>query len=282
MKVLVLGAGGQLGQELAEYCATQRDDVVALTHHDLDITNRVEVNESLTRLRPDVVVNCAAWTAVDACESDPLRAHAVNAQGPLWVAEATGSIKAHLVHVSTDYVFSGESSTPYVEDDATAPINVYGVSKAAGEVAVLANGHGTTVVRTSWLCGKHGTNIVKTVLGLAAKGDTMRFVDDQWGAPSFAQDLAPLIRSLARERTSGIIHATNDGVLTWFAFVQAILRTAGLDPNLVESITSDELTPPRPARRPRHSVLANTRIGIRGTSLLPPYESSLRSLIDHL
>ena len=161
------------------------------------------------------MVHGAAWTAVDACEADPARALAANALAVRWVAEACHRTGAHLVHVSTDYVFDGALDRPYHEWDATNPQSVYGSSKRAGEIEALALGPGATVVRTSWVCGEHGANMVKTILRLAAAGDAtpgrLAFVDDQRGHPTFTADLAPLLVRLAVDRRSGIVHATNQG-----------------------------------------------------------------------
>jgi len=279
VRVLVTGSGGQLGTEVVSHLEAEGDTVVALTHGELDVTDRAAVFAAVAALRPDTIINCAAWTAVDACESNPERALLVNANAPQWLAEAAAGAGSHLVHLSTDYVFSGDTETPYTEDDLPSPINVYGESKLAGETAVLQYAPMATLVRTSWVCGAYGNNVVKTVLGAVAAGTRLRFVDDQWGSPTFTHDLAPLLRRVAAERVSGVLHASNAGVLTWYSFVRSILAAAGHDPALVEPIATTDLDPPRPARRPRFSALANTRLAPFGTSLLPHFESSLHHLV---
>ncbi len=210
MKVLVTGAGGQLGHDVVAACASAGDDVVATGRSELDVTVRSDVASAVAAIRPDVVMHCAAWTAVDDCESDPDRAFAANADAVRWVREASELVGAHLLTVSTDYVFDGTLDRPYHERDATNPLSVYGRSKLAGERAA---GPDATVVRTSWVCGEHGSNMVRTVLWLAAERDTLSFVDDQRGCPTFTADLAPMLRRLAVERRSGIHHVTNQGAV---------------------------------------------------------------------
>lgn len=279
VRVLVTGAHGQLGTEVVTHCESEGDLVYALAHGDLDITDRVAVLEAVAAVRPDAIINCAAWTAVDACESDRARSFAVNADAPVWLADAALACRAHLVHLSTDYVFSGETEVPYAEDDIPAPINVYGESKRAGESGLLQHPASTAIVRTSWLCGAHGGNVVKTVMTAAAAGASLRFVDDQWGSPTFTADLAPLLRQIAVDRFPGLVHATNEGVLTWFRFARSILEAAGHDPDMVQPISTQELVPPRAARRPRFSALANTKRSPIGSSLLPHFEPSLHRLV---
>ena len=180
------------------------------------------------------MIHCAAWTAVDACESDPERAEAINGLAVRWVAEACDEVGAHLVHISTDYVFDGRLNRPYHEFDRPNPLGVYGSSKLAGEREALVLGGSATVVRTSWVCGEHGSNMVGTILRLLADGDDtpgrLAFVDDQRGCPTFTADLAPMLRRLALERRGGVHHVTNQGAVTWFEFAQAVADAAGRDP----------------------------------------------------
>lgn len=257
MRVLVTGAGGQLGTDLVQHCAEQGDEVAAHARATLDVTDRDAVRAALHAVMPDVVVHCAAWTAVDACEADEERAFAQNALAVRWVAEACASTGAHLVHVSTDYVFDGTLDRPYREHDETAPRSVYGASKRAGELEALALGTGAAVVRTSWVCGRHGSNMVKTIVRLARERPELAFVDDQIGHPTFTHDLAPVLRRLGLERVGGVVHATNSGVVSWHGFAQAVVTAMGLDPEMVRPISTSELQPPRPAARPANSVLEN-------------------------
>jgi dTDP-4-dehydrorhamnose reductase len=279
VKVLVTGAGGQLGHDVAAVCAAAGDDVIAATHSSLDVGDRDAAYQAVMELSPDVVVNCAAWTAVDACESDLDKAYRINSLGVRWLADASHRAGAHLCTVSTDYVFDGSKDSAYVEWDATNPQSVYGRSKLGGELEVAAHAPGSTVVRTSWVCGEHGHNMVKTVLGLADR-PALAFVDDQRGCPSFTADLAVAIRQLVVSRIPGTFHVTNQGEVSWYEFVQAILEVAGHDPGKVRPIKTVDLDPPRPAPRPANSVLDNAALRLAGLPLLPPYRESLEKLVS--
>jgi dTDP-4-dehydrorhamnose reductase len=285
-RVLVVGAGGQLGHDVMVITGAAGDDVLGLTRGDLDITDRRAVLEAATTWRPDIVVNCAAWTAVDACESDPERAQATNGLAVRWVAEACDGVGAHLIQLSTDYVFDGSLSRPYHEWDRPNPLGVYGSSKLAGEREALVLGAAATVVRTSWVCGVHGTNIVRTILGLLAGGDDtpgrLAFVDDQWGCPTFTADLAPMLRRLALERRGGVHHVTNQGAVSWFQFAQAVVAAAGRDPQVVRPIATAELDPPRPAPRPVNSVLDNAALRAAGIPALRDFHEPLIELVTAL
>src|SRR5690606_19469373 len=195
-------------------------------------------------------------------ESDPERAFTVNALAVRWLREACDHVGAHLAHVSTDYVFDGALNRPYHEWDRPNPQSVYGRSKLAGEREA---GQSATVVRTSWVCGEHGNNMVRTVLRLLDDGHrTLRFVDDQRGCPTFTADLAPLLRRLAVDRRTGVHHVTNQGAVSWYELVREIVAVAGRDPGMVEPITTDKLDPPRPAPRPANSVLDNAVLRAAG------------------
>jgi dTDP-4-dehydrorhamnose reductase len=281
VKVLITGAGGQLGRDLHLHCESRGDEVVAATHAALDVGDRDAVYQVITGVEPDVVLHAAAWTAVDACESDPDRAWRVNALGARWVADASRRVGAHLCFVSTDYVFDGTKAGPYVEWDRADPQSAYGRSKWGGEQEVAAHAPGASVVRTSWVCGEHGHNVVKTVLGLADRPE-LAFVDDQRGCPSFTADLAVGIRRLVAARVPGLFHMTNQGAVSWYEFVRSVLEAAGHDPGKVRPITTDQLDPPRPAPRPANSVLDNAALRLAGLPLLPPYRESLDRLVARL
>lgn len=281
MRVLITGAGGQLGTDLARHCQGAGDDVVALDRAALDVTDRLAVDEALDTHRPDVVFNAAAWTAVDACENDPARAFRDNTLAVRWIADASRRRGAHLVHVSTDYVFDGTKAGPYHEWDEPAPTSVYGASKLAGEREAQAAAPGCAVVRTSWVMGVHGSNMLKTVLSLRERTD-LAFVDDQRGCPSFTADLAVGLRALAAERVPGTFHLTNQGDVSWYELVREILEAVGADPDNVRPISTAELDPPRPAARPANSVLDG--LAWRWSSLppMPHYRESLRVALAEL
>lgn len=278
MRTLVTGAAGQLGQDLVRACTAAGDEVIACTSSDLDLGDRDSVAQAITATAPDVVVNAGAWTAVDDCEADPDRAWRINALGVRWVTDAARRAGAHVVHVSTDYVFDGTKPTPYLEWDEPNPQSVYGRSKLGGEREVDP---AHTVVRTSWVCGAHGRNVVRTVLGLVDRPE-LAFVDDQRGCPTFTADLAPAIRRLAVHRLPGTYHVTNQGATTWYGFVRDILELAGADPGKVRPISTAELDPPRPAPRPASSVLDNAALRLGGLPLLPHYRESLERLLVDL
>ena len=282
MRVLVTGAGGQLGTDLVAHCVENGDEVAAHGRDSLDVTDRDAVRAAVHAARPDVVVHCAAWTAVDACESDEARAFTQNALAVRWVAEACADTGAHLVHVSTDYVFDGALDRPYREHDLTGPRSVYGASKLAGEAEALALGTSAAVVRTSWVCGRNGSNMVKTIMRLAAERPELTFVDDQIGHPTFTHDLAPVLRRLGRDRVGGIVHATNSGVVSWCGFARAVVEAMGLDPAMVRPISTAELQPPRPAVRPANSVLENGVLAALGWAPLRHFGEPLAETVAAL
>ncbi|HEX5366646.1 MAG TPA: dTDP-4-dehydrorhamnose reductase [Acidimicrobiales bacterium] len=281
MRVLVTGAAGQLGRDLQAHCGAAGDEVVATTRATLDLADRDAVYQAITTVRPDVVLHAGAWTAVDACEGDPDTAYRVNALGTRWVADASRRVGAHLVAISTDYVFDGTKDGPYLEWDRPNPRSVYGRSKWGGEREVAAHAPGAAVVRTSWVCGEHGRNMVTTVLGLADRPE-LAFVDDQRGHPTFTADLAVGLRRLAVARLPGLFHMTNQGAVSWYELVREILEAAGRDPAKVRPIRTAELDPPRPAPRPANSVLDNAALRLAGLPLLPHHRESLDRLVARL
>lgn len=299
VRLLVTGAGGQLGRDLVALLSGSAPpgsarpsevhtagrrlglpacgcEVSAADHGALDVADRDQVAAAFEELRPHVVIHCAAWTEVDACEGDPDRAFAVNAVGTRHVSEAARRHRSHVVYLSTDYVFDGRSDRPYSERDRPNPQSVYGRSKLGGELEL---GPSATVVRTSWVSGYHGRNMVRTVLRLAAEGGSMRFVDDQRGSPTFTADLAGAVAVLALERLPGIFHLTNQGATTWFGLARAVVEAIGGDPARVEPIATTDLTPPRPAPRPANSVLDNGAWREAGGDPLPPWEDGLARLV---
>jgi dTDP-4-dehydrorhamnose reductase len=274
-RVLITGASGQLGRELV---ATFADlEVTGCGHADFDIADRSAVLAAMHAARPDIVVHAAAWTDVDGCEAVPDRAFAVNTMASRHVAEGARRIGAHVVLLSTDYVFDGTKEGPYQEWDDPSPLSVYGRSKRAAELALDP---GSTVVRTSWVFGRHGSNMVKTVLRLASTPGELRFVDDQLGCPTAATDLAAVIRELAVARRPGTFHVTNQGATTWFQLARDILAAAGDDPSRVVGISSAELA--RPAPRPRNSVLDNAALRLSGIAQPTDHHAPLELLVKEL
>jgi dTDP-4-dehydrorhamnose reductase len=277
MRVLVTGANGQLGRDLVE--AFDGVELVAVDHGRLDVADRDATLQLLGAAAPDVVVHAAAWTDVDGCEADRDRAMRVNALGTRHVAEGARLVGARVVYVSTDYVFDGTAPAPYTEWDTPNPVSVYGRSKLGGERELDPS---ATIVRTSWLCGRHGTNIVKTVLRLDEQGDELRFVEDQRGYPTFTTDLAAMIRRLTVARLPGLFHVTNQGPTTWYQFARDVLAAAGRDPDKVRPIATADLVPPRAAPRPANSLLDNAALRLQGVPLLADHHEPLERLVKEL
>ena len=299
MRILITGADGQLGRDLLDALSGRvpvggrrcsllapegplpglDHELLATDIGTMRLEDRDAVQHVVRAFRPDLVLHGGAFTAVDACESEVDLAYAVNAVGTRHVAEAAVAVNAHLLYVSTDYVFDGRSERPYREWDAPNPLSVYGASKLAGERECPP---GSTIVRTSWVCGAHGANMVKTALRLAEGTGTLRFVDDQHGSPTFTADLAAAIVTLGTDRRPGVFHVTNVGTTTWWGFVRATLEAAGADPGRVQSISTPELDPPRPAPRPANSVLDNMALRLSGLPPLPDWEDGLVRLVNAL
>ncbi len=272
-KIVVVGAKGMLGQDIV----TRLEDVCPVTGIDvesIDITDLERTRAVLTGLAPSVVINCAAYTDVDRCESEPKAAFAVNAQGAENLAKVCTELKAQLVHFSTDYVFPGTGEKPLGEDDPTSPVNVYGESKRKGELAVLDNGPGHLIIRTAWLFGTRGKNFVRTMLTLAAERDELKVVSDQHGSPTYTVDLAEATRALIQKGASGIVHVTNSGQCSWYDFAREIFRQAGKDHIRVIPVATDEF--PRPAKRPGMSILDKSRLVSLVGQQLPDWKDALR------
>jgi dTDP-4-dehydrorhamnose reductase len=273
-RYLVSGAGGMLGADLRLMLADR--DVTALARSDLDITDASAVRDAVAG--HDVVINAAAYTKVDDAESDEAAAFAVNARGAGNLADASATIGARFVQVSTDYVFDGTASSPYSEDTPRAPLGAYGRSKAAGEELVLRHPH-VYLVRTAWLYGEHGPNFARTMLRLAAERDTVAVVTDQVGQPTWSRDLAAaIVRLLDAEAPFGIYHGTNSGQASWFEFARAIFEDSGLDSDRVRPIDSAAFE--RPAPRPAYSVLGHAAWGAAGLPAPRPWREALRAALD--
>lgn len=258
---LVTGAAGMLGTDLVDLLRRRGAQVTALGRHDLDVTDEAQVTELVRDV--DVVVNCAAWTAVDDAEAREDEAFVLNAVAPQLLARAARVAGARMVHISTDYVFAGTAPRPYVESAPLAPRSAYGRTKAAGEWAVRAEAPDHLIVRTAWLYGAHGSCFPKTMARLAAERDELAVVADQVGQPTWTADLADLVvRLVDAGAPAGTYHGTSSGEVSWHGFTQEIVRTLGRDPGMVGETTSEAF--PRPAPRPAYSVLGHEALLLAG------------------
>ncbi len=286
--ILLTGAGGQVAWEIERRAAAARLSVKALSKLELDITDNKAVHSVVAATGPQIVINAAAYTAVDKAETDKERAFAVNRDGPGHLAAICAAREIPLVHISTDYVFDGAAKDPYMEEDFTAPIGIYGDSKLAGEAAVRAFLDRHVIVRTAWVYGEHGHNFVKTMLRLGRERDVLRVVDDQRGSPTFAADLADALIVLARrligetlpEEAYGTFHYTGGGAVSWHGFAEKIFDLAARDLGRrpkVEPITTAEY--PTPAKRPANSVLDCSKIGRIHGIMQRPWEDALKEML---
>jgi dTDP-4-dehydrorhamnose reductase len=277
VRILVTGASGQLGRAVVQSLGNVRGrDIIAAGHAALDVGDRDAVLGAITALEPDVVIHTAAWTDVDGCESDADRAFRANALGTRHVADGARRIGAHVVALSTDYVFDGETDRPYVEWDDCNPLSVYGRSKRAGELEIDP---GSTIVRTTWVYGRDA-GLVPAILRLARGDGPLRFVDDQLACPTFVDELAVAVCDLALSRRPGIFHVTNQRATTPYELARDTLRLAGDDPDRVALITTAELA--RPARRPARSDLDNAALRLSGLPLLPDHGEPLERLVKEI
>ncbi|WP_181776930.1 dTDP-4-dehydrorhamnose reductase [Amycolatopsis pittospori] len=285
LSVLVPGGSGQLGQDIAALAP----DAATPSSSELNVRNTGEVVAAVTAFadaaraagKSPVVINAAAYTAVDAAETDEERAFSVNADGPRVLAAACSSRGVPLIHVSTDYVFAGDATAPYEPNDLLGPLNAYGRTKAAGEDAVLGSGARSWIVRTSWVYGKTGSNFVKTMARLEKEREELSVVDDQTGSPTWSRDLAAGLLELADRVAAGegpsqrVLHCTGGGATTWFGFAQAIFAELGADPARVKPCTTAEF--PRPAVRPAYGVLSNASWREAGLTPLRDWSDALKA-----
>ncbi|MCI8441400.1 MAG: dTDP-4-dehydrorhamnose reductase [Provencibacterium sp.] len=271
--ILVTGAGGQLGQDMVSCLGQRGIPCMGADRSQLDITDKSAVDGYMARCRPQAVIHCAAYTAVDRAEDEPETCRAVNVLGTRHIAEACENIGARLVYISSDYVFSGEGTAPYETGSPTGPLSVYGKTKLEGEQVVQALSSRYFIVRTSWVFGAKGPNFVKTMLRLGREKDRLQVVCDQTGSPTYTADLAPLLCDMLRSGRYGIYHATNEGFCSWAQFAEEIFAGAGLKTQ-VQPIFSAQY--PAKASRPKNSRLSKKSLDEAGLSRLPPWQDALR------
>jgi len=284
MRVLVTGASGQLGKDVVALFQQKGHEVMGCSRSELDITSLEQCQQVIGGFQPDSIVHCAAYTAVDAAETDVDGAYKVNAVGTRNVAVASEKVGAKLVYISTDYVFNGRSAVPYQEYDNTDPQSVYGKSKRAGEILAQSLSSRYFIVRTSWVYGLHGNNFVKTMLRLGQEKPQLQVVHDQKGSPTYTVDLARFLEELVHTEKYGIYHASNSGDCTWYEFTQAIFEEAqklGFKITAqVEPCTTEQF--PRPAPRPANSVMDHLSIRTNGLMDLRPWREGLRDFLNQL
>lgn len=274
MKFLVTGVGGQLGYDVMKELKKRNYFAVGVDSAEMDVTSITAVEDTFNDIKPNVVIHCAAWTAVDAAESNIDECFLVNATGTENVVNACKKAGAKLIYISTDYVFDGNGTVPWKTDDAVNPLNVYGASKYAGEQAVLSY-EKSFVVRTAWVFGKNGRNFVKTVLKLARSNNELNFVNDQIGTPTYTADLARLLVDMAETDKYGIYHATNEGgYISWYDFTKQILKECSINDVVVNPVPSSQFK--TAAKRPFNSRLDKSKLLANGFKPLPDWQNALK------
>jgi dTDP-4-dehydrorhamnose reductase len=283
MKILVTGAAGMLGSKMITEVGVNHEvfgtDIVESEGILLsDITDAKNILALVQELTPDVVIHCAAYTAVDDCENFPDLAHAVNGQGTRNVATAAEAVGAEVFYISTDYVFDGEKESAYVEDDSTNPTSVYGKSKLEGESAIQEVCSKWYIGRTQWLYGEGGSNFAETMIRLGRERDSLKVVDDQWGSPTYTTDLARAVTAILEVKAYGIYHLSNQGKTTWYGFAKAVLEHAGVEVEIQPCTTEEFL---RPAKRPRNSVLRNRHLETSIGDIMRSWEEGLTEYMQN-
>lgn len=279
MLVLVTGISGQLGFDVVKELKSKGHEAVGVDRSVLDITDESAVSTYVKNLQPEAIIHCAAYTNVDAAETDQEGAYKVNALGTKYLAEAAKVVDAKMIYVSTDYVFDGAGTEPYEVDHPTKPLGVYGETKLAGEKLLQETLDKFYIVRTAWVYGINGNNFVKTMLKLAQDRKELGVVYDQVGSPTYTVDLARFLVELVESEKYGVYHASNEGVCSWHEFAVEIFHQAGLDIK-VNPLTSDEF--PRPAARPKYSVLSKKKIIEQGFAPLRDWKEALQDYLKEL
>ncbi|NIP39592.1 MAG: dTDP-4-dehydrorhamnose reductase [Candidatus Dadabacteria bacterium] len=280
MDILIIGADGQLGSEITKLASVRSEKfkVHAATINDFDITDFQSASSHISNIRPDVIINCAAYTKVDDCESNIDMAYRVNALGSRNVSLAAGICGSSVVYIGTDYIFDGAKGEPYNEFDMPCPLNTYGRSKLAGEGYVKDITEKHFIIRTSWLYGITGSNFVKSIIRLSKENSSLRIVDDQVGCPTDVHSLAAQILHILENGKYGTYHATCNGQCSWYEFAAEIVEILGLDVNVIPIETKDY---PLPAKRPKFSVLDNYILRIENEDMMPHWKDSIKQFLNH-
>ncbi len=279
MKILVTGVLGQLGHDVVEELSQGLDEIIPCDREEFDLTDEKSIKNFIIDKKPDAVIHCAAYTAVDKAEEEVELCRKINADGSLVIAKACEEIGAKLIYVSTDYVFGGDAEEPYETDSEKNPQNVYGKTKLEGEKNVLNNSSKVFVVRTSWVYGINGNNFVKTMRRLGETKDEISVVADQVGSPTYTRDLAHLLCQMVKTEKYGIYHATNEGYMSWAEFAEKIMALSGFKTK-VNHITTAEY--PAKAKRPLNSRLSKKSLTNNCFDLLPDQDNALKRYIEEL
>ncbi|WP_223584171.1 dTDP-4-dehydrorhamnose reductase [Sphingobacterium sp. GVS05A] len=282
MKILVTGASGQLGSEIKELSINYIDDTfIFLDRVEMPLDDLSQVLRVVENVNPDLIVNCGAYTAVDKAESEAELVDIINHQAVATMARWAKQNNRKLIHISTDYVFQGNSSTPLKEDEPTNPINIYGLTKQKGEEAVVFSGADAIIIRTAWVYSTYGTNFVKTMIRLMIERDEISVIADQIGSPTYAHDLAQIILKITHSDRweKGIYHFSNEGEISWYNFAMAIRELHGLDCR-INPISTEQY--PTPARRPNYSLLDKEKIRETFKLMIPDWKDSLTHMLAKL
>lgn len=279
MKVLVTGVKGQLGYDVMAELARRNIEAIGVDIDEMDITDKISVEKVIGEAAPDVVVHCAAYTAVDAAEDNEALCRRVNADGTRNIAEVCKKLDCKMVYISTDYVFDGQGTRPWEPDDERHPLNVYGQTKYEGELAVQEKLSRYFIVRIAWVFGKNGKNFVKTMLKLAETHDKLTVVNDQFGSPTYTYDLARLLVDMIQTDKYGIYHATNEGICTWYEFACEIFRQAGVKIEVTPVPASEY---PAKAKRPENSRLDKSKLTENGFERLPSWQDALARYLKEI
>lgn len=280
MKLLVTGKTGQLGHDVCKELEARGYEVVGVGSADMDITDADAVRKVLYEHRPEIVIHCAAYTAVDNAEEDEETCRKVNVDGTENIARICRELDAGMLYLSTDYVFSGTGERPWKPEDEAEPLGVYGLTKYEGELAVKKHLEKYFIVRVSWIYGINGKNFVKTMLRLGEERGAVSVVDDQVGSPTYTRDLAVLLADMAESEKYGTYHASNEGVCSWYEFACSIFKEAGMDNVTVTPVDSASF--PSKAKRPNNSRMDKEKLSANGFSLLPSWQDALRRFLKEL
>lgn len=275
-KILILGAKGMLGSDIVKILSDDYD-VTPMDIAEVDITKKDTVEEAINRVKPDIVINCSAYTDVDGCESHTEEAFLVNAEGVKNIAECCRSINAKLIHYSTDYIFDGEKPLPYTENDLPNPLNIYGESKLQGEKYVQEIMEDWLIIRSSWLFGKNGKNFVTAILKLTEEKEELKIVNDQVGSPTHTVDLAQATGELVSRDIRGVFNITNSNYCSWYEFAKTILNFLNINHVKIIPISSEELS--RPAKRPKNSILDCNKFHRLAEFEMPHWEVALKKYL---